>query len=816
MLSRLFDHFCPKPSFLFALVLLLMATPSASAQGSGPVFSQPNYMGICCASNAQINVTYGNSALVPATATFTPAYAGSGQITSGFWEIVAIDTTGGFSCPGHIKPMPAWISFRPSSGPLGTFQNIKMTIDPTKGGGTVLLAAVFSPYDNYDYFTTCPPNGGTTLFAGMGWGNEVDWIDQNGKIFGAFANQTNFAANPWGMGTWYVTTDTAGTDQGTTGLDLGPSCPRAGAENMCGSPINLTNGNTWVHASDYALPGIGGGIPLARTWNSEWLNNSPFIQAGMFGESWQSTYEKRMQIVAGGTQIRYWRGDGSAWLFSIGKSSYSLISPPDERATLTYSKSSGYTVTLRDGSQELYNTNGYLLSLADRNGNKATLTYDGSNRVTKVTDAAARILQFNYDPVFIQQIKSIQDAVGTIATFSYDSNSRLLSVTHADNSVINYNYDANGLLLSVLDQLGKVLESHTYDSRRRGLSSSKANGVDSLTIAYSPGGGSATLTDSQGNVTIYFSGDQFGSRRYLNSVGGTGCDSCVGRNTQQFSYDTSGNRTSSTDPNNNVANYSYDSNGNVTQVSRPSSSGTQAWQYTWNSFGEPLTTTDPLGKVTTNTYDTKGNLLTTKTPLGNTTTFTYDTKGELLTIKDPRLNVTTLTYTTAGLLASIKDAQNNVTQFQYDARVNRTAVIDPLNQTTSYTFDNMNRLTKITYPTSPATSVQFAYDYRGRRTPVTDANSKITTYGYDDADRLVSVTDANTQVTGYVYDSENNLTQITDAAANKTSFVYDNLGRLKQTTFPSTLVETYGYDSNGNLSGKTDRNGHSISYTYTS
>lgn len=54
---------------LFNLLCLLVAPLSRAA--SGPVFSQPNYLGRCCASNAQIFVTYGNSPLVPATATFT-------------------------------------------------------------------------------------------------------------------------------------------------------------------------------------------------------------------------------------------------------------------------------------------------------------------------------------------------------------------------------------------------------------------------------------------------------------------------------------------------------------------------------------------------------------------------------------------------------------------------------------------------------------------------------------------------------------------------------------------------------------------------
>ena len=43
------------------------------------------------------------------------------------------------------------------------------------------------------------------------------------------------------------------------------------------------------------------------------------------------------------------------------------------------------------------------------------------------------------------------------------------------------------------------------------------------------------------------------------------------------------------------------------------------WQYTYNNFGELLTSTDPLGNTTTNTYDSNGNLLSTATAIGVST-----------------------------------------------------------------------------------------------------------------------------------------------------------------------------------------------------
>jgi RHS repeat-associated protein len=257
----------------------------------------------------------------------------------------------------------------------------------------------------------------------------------------------------------------------------------------------------------------------------------------------------------------------------------------------------------------------------------------------------------------------------------------------------------------------------------------------------------------------------------------------------------------------------------VLSVSVPLGNGTNAvTSYTYNNFGEVLTTTDPLGNVTTNTYDTYGNLTKVTTPAPGTgapasvTQFGYNNLGQLTTITDPLNNITTLAYTPAGLIQTITDMQNNVTTYGYDAHANRTSVTDALNHTTTFGYDTGDRLKTITYPDTTTTT--FGYDYRGRRTSVTDQNTKATTYAYDDADRLTSVTDATNNVTNYGYDTESNLTGITDANNHTTTFAYDAFGRVTQTSFPSNAVETYSYDAVGNLTGKTDRKNQSITYTY--
>jgi YD repeat-containing protein len=72
----------------------------------------------------------------------------------------------------------------------------------------------------------------------------------------------------------------------------------------------------------------------------------------------------------------------------------------------------------------------------------------------------------------------------------------------------------------------------------------------------------------------------------------------------QNQYDSNGNLLWTTDPLGNSILYAYDSSGDVTTQFQPLSTTVAATTtYTYNSLGEVLTMTDPLGNVTTNTYD---------------------------------------------------------------------------------------------------------------------------------------------------------------------------------------------------------------------
>jgi len=57
-------------------------------------------------------------------------------------------------------------------------------------------------------------------------------------------------------------------------------------------------------------------------------------------------------------------------------------------------------------------------------------------------------------------------------------------VTNRTLPQLSFDYDAQSRITAVRDADGKDLQSHTYDAMGRGKTSSRANGVDSVTVSY--------------------------------------------------------------------------------------------------------------------------------------------------------------------------------------------------------------------------------------------------------------------------------------------------------------------------------------------
>jgi len=266
-------------------------------------------------------------------------------------------------------------------------------------------------------------------------------------------------------------------------IDAGPeTCPGC-ATAAASHPISLASGNTYIKETDVSLPGLSGGLQLVRMWNSMWPSTQTAYQIGMFGPNWRSNFEEHM-FVGSDYYIKYARGDGSFWSFGYGPgTNLSVAAPANITASLVMG-SSYWTLTFQNGEQRLFdNLTGRLITIIDRNGNTTQLSYDGLGRLVAVTDPVSRHLYFGYSGSG-SLVTSLTSDVGISLSYSYDGEGRLTQVTEPDSSTLNFAYNSASLISSVTDTDGHTLESHTYDSSGRGLTASRAGGVDGVTVSY--------------------------------------------------------------------------------------------------------------------------------------------------------------------------------------------------------------------------------------------------------------------------------------------------------------------------------------------
>jgi YD repeat-containing protein len=209
---------------------------------------------------------------------------------------------------------------------------------------------------------------------------------------------------------------------------------------------------------------------------------------GMFGLFWRFNYEEHLVFNSPDGYLQWVRGDGSVWSFgvlTVGLPTiYQTAAPANDTTTIT-SGATYWTLALKSGEKKQFdNTTGALLSIIDRNGNATQLSYDSSNRLATVTDAASRHLYFSYLSPSSPLVGSVTSDVGLSLSYAYDGQGRLTQVINPDSTFRTFEYDSQSFITAVKDSGGKVLESHTYDALGRGLTGSRANGVDSVTISY--------------------------------------------------------------------------------------------------------------------------------------------------------------------------------------------------------------------------------------------------------------------------------------------------------------------------------------------
>ncbi|MEZ0229097.1 MAG: hypothetical protein ACAI25_10770, partial [Planctomycetota bacterium] len=266
--------------------------------------------------------------------------------------------------------------------------------------------------------------------------------------------------------------------------------------------------------------------------------------------------------------------------------------------------------------------------------------------------------------------------------------------------------------------------------------------------------------------------------------------------------------------------------------------------YVWDSLDRLARITDNAGQTARLTYDSRGNRILTEDavgplvadPLGlytsgqinstgNTVLFYFDGLNRL-TKKETHLRV-------GGQGGNLLDGSNpaiptgTITQtYVWDTNSRLTELKDDKNQATTYQFDDLDRVVRETF--ADATFRSTSYDRDDNPISSTDPNGTVVTRTFDNLNRLTNVSVAlatgvlGTTAQQFFYDGASRLTRARDTAGALTSsvdLVYDSLGRLlEEDQTPEVGSSPYVVSSvwagDGRRLGLTYASGTALAFTH--
>jgi RHS repeat-associated protein len=477
-----------------------------------------------------------------------------------------------------------------------------------------------------------------------------------------------------------------------------------------------------------------------------------------------------------------------------------------------------------------YDTNGFLASNTDRNGNLTTYVNNARGLQTSRTEAVGttnersistewhsdfrlpvrlaepgRETLYQYDAKGNLLTRSITDlATGETRsmTYEYDGFGQLLRIDGPREDVediTRFAYDAHGNLLRSDNALGQVTQITAHDAAGRPLVLVDANGARTE-LTYDARG--RLVSRSIAGTTTRFDYDAVGQLVRITSPNG----STVG-----FEYDAAHRLVGLHDGLGNHIVYTLDAAGNRVQeelfdpsglLTRTSSAiydelerllrsigaSGQTTEYAYDGNGNTTAMTDPLGRLTNNAFDALDRITRSTDPAGGVTEYGYDARDNLTSVTDARGNTTRYEYNAFDEVLRLDSPDSGVTEYAYDTAGNRISQIDARGVVTEFEYDALDRLAAIRYPADPSSDVAFGYDEGangiGRLTSMVDASGS-NLYAYDARGNLVTETRTILgidYVTSYAYDAADNLIAMTYPSERRIDYKRDAIGRVVRAT----------------------------------
>ena len=590
-----------------------------------------------------------------------------------------------------------------------------------------------------------------------------------------------------------------------------------------GDPIDVVTGDMVMAHTDVHLPGV---LPLTVRR----VYKSGYRWGGVFGPSWASTLDQRVEVGADGAAC-FVAEDGVVLHYPAAPAARPgaarLPLHGIQRWPLRGDESGGWTV--HDPERRVTRT----FAPPDRNGRSA---------IIRIEDGHGNFIDFLYGTAGV--LSEIRHCGGyRVLVASADGLVRALSVREGDDEipVVSFDYDRSNMV-RVYNAAGSPLTLHwesgriagwrdrndiwyryDYDEHHRCVRTSGRGRVLSYGFSYLPG--RTLVTDSLGAVSTYEFNAAHQLTRTVDAQGNVTASvwdrydrlllrtDPLGRSTQ-FEYDDAGRLVASTYPDGTQELLQRNTNGDV--VHRVDRIGA-VWSYTYDAAGNPVSLRNPLGAVTSYSYSAAGAMESVADPLGRVTTVRSSAAGLPTSVSDPLGATTRVQYDGSGRIVRAVDAVGSVTGVGWTVDGRLSHRVGPDGAREEWTWDHEGNLTSHTQPTGARTVIQngvfdlpvartgpdggrmlFGYDTELRLTSVQNPAGLRWTYEYDAVGQLVSETDFNGRRRRYHYDAAGQLTGIVNGLGEQVTLHYDIAGNLVRRTTIDGITEL-GYDGAGRL-----------------
>ncbi|MEU1198624.1 DUF6531 domain-containing protein, partial [Streptomyces sp. NPDC005813] len=426
----------------------------------------------------------------------------------------------------------------------------------------------------------------------------------------------------------------------------------------------------------------------------------------------------------------------------------------------------------------------HLTGIADSAGRPYRLTYDELGRITSWTDRNDRWYRYEYDGATDRVVRGTGQGGAMSAQFAYDDVWRVTTMTDSLSHRTAYHYDEHLHLTRVVDPLGFAVHTE-YDAF----------------------GGLLSRTDELGDTTRYTL-DEYGQPVRLDRPDGTSIqvayDDLLPVSVTEADgarwecvYDDRGNLLTTTDPLGAVSSYTYDEHGH--RITETDALG-DTMRFDTDGAGLPTRVVDPRGSVVTVHRDACGRVVRIQDPVGGTVRQGWTPEGLLVWRERADGGRETWSYDAEGNLTEHCDAGGFTTSFEYGAFNRPTSRTDPDGTRYRFTHDTEMRLTAVTNPLGDEWS--YRYDAVGCLIGETDFNRRTLTYVCDPAGRQVERANGSGQTVRMTRDAEGRVVTSRTGDGAVTSLRYDAAGRLLEAVHPGSTV-VYGYDAVGRIVSET-------------